>query len=56
VKLFTGPDLPHRHKWIEPIPADHFFYGKPGTDAKEIMVEAKDGSGRIYTGRMSIEG
>lgn len=56
VKLFTGSDLPHRHKWIEPIPADHFFYAKPGTEAKEIMVEAKDGGGRIYTGRMKMGG
>ena len=54
MKLFMGPDLPHRHKWIEPGATDHLFYAKPGPAAKEIMVEAKDGAGKVYTGRMEM--
>jgi hypothetical protein len=54
VKLFTGPDLPRRHKWIEPIKTDHLFYAQPTAGAKEIRVEAKDGAGRVYTTTASI--
>lgn len=56
VQLFKGPDLPHRHKWIEPGPTDHLFYAKPSPAAKEIMVEATDDAGRVYVERMMLGG
>lgn len=48
VKLLEGPDLPKRHKWVDPLPTDHLFYAKPSPGAKEIIVEATDGAGRVY--------
>ncbi|HAL55515.1 MAG TPA: hypothetical protein DCP63_03280 [Bacteroidetes bacterium] len=52
VRLFEGPNLPKRHTWVDPSPTDHLFYAKPGPAAKEITLEARDGEGRVFTGKL----
>ena len=49
VELYNGPQLPKKHKFVEPSLADHLFFAKPSTDAKQIMVKATDRFGNVYT-------
>lgn len=48
VKLHTGPDLPDKHPWVEPVMTDHLFYAVPSASAEEVVVEATDRWGRTY--------
>jgi C terminal of Calcineurin-like phosphoesterase/N terminal of Calcineurin-like phosphoesterase/Calcineurin-like phosphoesterase len=49
VELHTGPDLPPRRTWVEPYPTQHLFYAPASPDARDIRVEATDGSGATYS-------
>jgi len=53
VQLHAGPNLPAKHKWIEPSMTDHLFFAKPSAQAKEIRVEATDRFGKTYTEQWS---
>jgi hypothetical protein len=53
VRLHAGPNLPAKHKWIEPSTTDHLFFAKPSAQAKEIRVEVTDRFGKTYTERWS---
>lgn len=53
-ELYSGPQLPKKHKFVEPTLADHIFYAKPSADAKEIMVKATDRFGNVYSERISL--
>lgn len=44
----TGPDLPKRRAWVDPVPTDHVFYAPAWRAAREIRVEARDRFGRVY--------
>ena len=47
VDLHTGPDLPPRRKWVEPVPTAHLFYAPAGKEA-DVVVETTDRFGRVY--------
>ncbi|MCK5573021.1 MAG: calcineurin-like phosphoesterase C-terminal domain-containing protein, partial [Bacteroidetes bacterium] len=49
VELHKGPDRPEKHAWVEPYITDHLFSAPASRNAREIMVEATDGEGRVYT-------
>ncbi|UCC81881.1 MAG: calcineurin-like phosphoesterase family protein [Gemmatimonadota bacterium] len=49
VELHTGPDLPVRREWVEPVRTGHLFYAPASRDAHEIRIEATDRFGRVYT-------
>jgi C terminal of Calcineurin-like phosphoesterase len=51
VELHAGPNLPAKHKWVEPTLTDHLFFAKPSAGAREIRVEAVDRFGTTYTER-----
>ena len=48
VELFEGPELPQKHKFVEPALTDHLFFAKPSPNAKEITVKATDRFGNVY--------
>ncbi len=48
VKEQTGPNLPARRGWVEPMQTNHLFYAATSPDAKRITVEARDLFGRVY--------
>lgn len=48
VKLHSGPDLPQKHKWVDPVATDHLFYWKPQSKNAKLLLEAIDPWGRIY--------
>lgn len=48
----TGPDLPKKRGWIDPVRTSHLFYAPVPADAREVVVEAKDPWGGVYTGRV----
>jgi len=50
VRLHTGPDLPPRRPWVEPITTAHLFYAPAGR-ASEVTVEATDRFGNTYSAR-----
>jgi hypothetical protein len=50
VKLHTGPDLPVRREWVEPVRTGHLFYAPASRDAREIRVETTDRFGRVCLG------
>jgi hypothetical protein len=49
VELHTGPDLPVRREWVEPVRTSHLFYAPASRGAREIRIEATDRFGRVYT-------
>jgi 3',5'-cyclic AMP phosphodiesterase CpdA len=49
VELHTGPELPERRTWVEPLPVGHLFYAPVSPDAREVRVEATDRFGRMYS-------
>jgi len=52
VAQHTGPDLPKKRGWVEPQNTNHHFYAPVPADAREVVVEAKDPWGGVYTGRI----
>ena len=49
VELYGGPELPKKHKFVEPTLADHIFFAKPTLNAKKITVRATDRFGNVYS-------
>ena len=47
-ELYQGPELPKKHKFVEPTKTEHLFFAKPSAAAKEIMVRATDRFGNVY--------
>lgn len=54
VELYSGSEMPVKHKFVEPTLADHLFFVKPSAGAKEIMVKATDRFGNVYEEKLSI--
>ena len=48
VQLYAGPQLPKKHKFVEPTLTDHLFFAKPSAAATEIKVKATDRFGNVY--------
>lgn len=48
VELYAGPQLPVKHKFVEPTLNDHMFFAKPSVGAKQIEVRATDRFGVVY--------
>ncbi|GAB3830325.1 calcineurin-like phosphoesterase C-terminal domain-containing protein [Hymenobacter jeollabukensis] len=51
VQLHAGPNLPAKHKWVEPTATDHLFAATPSPQAREVRVEVTDRFGQTYTER-----
>ena len=49
VELHTGPDLPPRRTWVEPVPTDHLFRAALTGGEGVVVVEATDRFGQVYT-------
>lgn len=54
VELYAGPELPKKHKFVEPTLADHIFFAKPSTNAKTVTVKATDRFGNVYSKDLSL--
>jgi hypothetical protein len=54
VTLYLGPELPAKHKWVEPNLTEHLFAAVPGNGAKEITVKATDRFGGVYEERIIL--
>jgi hypothetical protein len=48
VRTQTGPTLPPRRTWVEPVPTGHLFYAAIPPGARDVRVEATDRWGRVY--------
>ncbi len=51
VKLHTGPDLPPKRTWVDPIRTRHLFYA-PAAEGARITIEATDRFGRTYSAEL----
>jgi hypothetical protein len=49
IELHGGPQLPKKHKFVEPTLTDHLFFAKPSPTAKKITVKATDRFGKVFT-------
>jgi len=54
VELYAGPDLPKKHKFVEPTLADHIFFAKPSPAAKSVAVKVTDRFGTVYTEKITL--
>ena len=54
VELYAGPELPKKHKFVEPTLADHIFFATPSANAKQIEVRATDRFGNIFSEKLSL--
>lgn len=55
VELYAGPELPKKHKFVEPTLADHMFFAKPSAKAKEVEVKVTDRFGEIYSVKTKLK-
>jgi hypothetical protein len=53
IELHTGPELPPRRTWVDPVLTRHLFYAPAAPGVREYRVEATDGFGRVYTTAVS---
>lgn len=56
VELYAGPELPKKHKFVEPTLADHLFYATPSKEAKKIAVKATDRFGHVFSEERALKG
>ena len=54
VKLHGGPELPAKHKFVEPTKTDHLFFARPSENVRTIKVKATDRFGKIYEESISL--
>ncbi len=54
VELYAGPELPKKHRFVEPTMADHLFVAKPSPGAKNITVKATDRFGNVFTETLEL--
>ena len=53
--LYAGADLPKKHKFIDPTLADHLFFAKPSTHAKEVTVKVTDRFKTMYQENLQMK-
>ncbi|AXY77886.1 metallophosphoesterase [Paraflavitalea soli] len=54
IELHGGPQLPKKHKFVEPTLTDHLFFARPSAAAKKITVKATDRFGQVFTETMQL--
>jgi hypothetical protein len=54
VELYEGPELPKKHKFVDPTLTDHLFFATPSATAKNIKVVATDRFGKTYTQEIAV--
>jgi hypothetical protein len=54
VELYEGPNLPKKHKFVEPSLTEHLFFITPSANAKTIKVKATDRFGNVYEEEVKI--
>jgi len=54
VELYEGPNLPKKHKFVEPSLTEHLFFITPSVNAKTIKVKATDRFGNVYEEEVKI--
>jgi hypothetical protein len=52
MRLYEGPNLPRKHPWVDPVRTYHIFTAKPSAAGREVVVEAIDRWGRVYSERL----
>jgi len=55
-ELYAGPELPKKHKFVEPTLADHLFYAAPSKNARKVTVKATDRFGHVYSETLELKG
>jgi hypothetical protein len=55
VELYGGPELPVKHKFVEPTLADHLFYAVPSKLARKVTIRATDRFGNIFTEELLLK-
>ena len=56
VELHTGPELPERRTWVEPILTNHLYYAPVSQETKEVRIVAVDRFGRSYATAVDVSG
>jgi hypothetical protein len=51
VLTMSGPTLPGRRTWVEPVRTAHLFYAPVAPGGREVTVEVRDGFGRTWSAR-----
>ncbi|WDF56674.1 calcineurin-like phosphoesterase C-terminal domain-containing protein [Mucilaginibacter sp. KACC 22063] len=54
VELYEGPQLPKKHKFVDPTLTDHLFFATPSANAKKVKVVATDRFGKAYSEEIAI--
>ena len=55
VELHTGPTIPERRTWVEPVNTNHLFYAPVSPETAELRIEATDRFGRTYATALEME-
>ena len=53
-ELYAGPELPKKHKFVDPTLTDHLFFFTPSAGANEITIRATDRFGTVYTETVKV--
>jgi len=52
--LYLGPQLPAKHKWVEPTLTDHLFAAQPAPGTRQVVVKVTDRFGMEYEEKISL--
>jgi len=56
VELYAGPELPKKHKFVEPTLNDHMFFARLSEGVKRVVVRVTDRFGRVYEESVLLNG
>ncbi|QJD95229.1 metallophosphoesterase [Mucilaginibacter robiniae] len=54
LELYEGPELPKKHKFVDPTLTDHLFFATPSAGAKKVKVTATDRFGKNYSQEIDV--
>ncbi|GAA4335456.1 calcineurin-like phosphoesterase family protein [Flaviaesturariibacter amylovorans] len=55
VELYAGPQLPAKHKFVEPTIADHLFVATPAATAQRVTIKATDRFGNVFSQELALQ-
>ncbi len=55
IQHYGGPEVPKRHKWIDPLPTNHLFHATPLADSTSVIIEVHDRWGKTYQKSVSLK-
>ena len=54
VDLYAGPELPKKHRFVDPTLTEHLFFAQPSPQAKKVEIKVTDRFGNVYRETLNV--